>query len=233
MKRLLIAVFAIASSYGAPALAADMAIKAPPIVAPPAFSWTGLYLGIDGGGGWGRETYIDNAPLLGTPQSHRPDGGIFGGVLGYRYQIGQIVLGVEGTGAWADIKDTIPAGLFTETFKARSLYTATGQIGWAFNHALLYVKGGWAGASVDNFLNSAFGSASNTQTNRGWTVGAGLDYTVWQNVVLGAEYDRIGLDYSEFTAPFSGGGTPWIVTNTGRFTIDQVIGRLTYKFNMP
>jgi outer membrane immunogenic protein len=203
--------------------------KAPAMVAP-AFSWTGLYLGLQGGYGWGRESYTDNA--IGAV-SHSPEGGIFGGVLGYRYQIGQFVLGAEGTASWADINDSVSGGGFSETLKARSLYTATGQIGWAaFSQTLLYAKGGWAGASLHNDLTGAGLTASNTQNASGWTVGAGIDYAVWQNVVLGVEYDHMDLGYGSFAAATSVGGAPWTVAGTSRFKNDQVVGRLTYKFNM-
>ena len=203
--------------------------KAPAMVAP-VFSWTGLYLGVQGGYGWGHESYTDNA--LGAVR-HSPEGGIFGGVLGYRYQIGQFVLGAEGTASWADINDTVAGGPFSETLKARSIYTATGQIGWAaLPQTLIYAKGGWADASIRNTLNSSFLTATNTQDASGWTVGAGVDYAVWQNVVLGVEYDHMDLGYGSFAAPTSIGGAPYTVTGTGRFKIDQVVGRLTYKFNM-
>jgi outer membrane immunogenic protein len=80
------------------------------IVPPPVLSWTGLYFGAEGGGGWGHENFTDNSKVgipPGMAISHRPDGGIFGDVLGYRYQAGQLVFGVEGTGAWADLKDSV------------------------------------------------------------------------------------------------------------------------------
>jgi len=150
MKKLLIAGAALAALIGTPALAADLPFKAP-LPPAPAWSWTGLYLGMQGGYGWGKESYTDN--IFGAV-NHSAQGGIFGGVLGYRYQIGQLVLGVEGTGSWADITDTVSAGGFSENLKARSIYTATGQIGWAaLPQTLLYAKGGWAGASINTNLN--------------------------------------------------------------------------------
>jgi len=210
--------------------AADLARPVPPPVykAPamvsPAFSWTGLYFGLEGGYGWARESYTDN--IFG-PVSHSPEGGIFGGVLGYRYQIGQFVLGVEGTGAWADLNDSVTGAGFSETLKARSIYTATGQIGWAaLPQTLLYAKGGWAGASINNNLNGPGLTASNTQSPSGWTVGAGIDYAIWQNVVLGIEYDHMQFGYDNYYI-----GGVWVVNGAGDFKIDQVVGRLTYKFN--
>lgn len=209
--------------------AADLARPAPapyykaPAMVAPAFSWTGLYLGLEGGYGWGHEAYTDN--FLG-PVTHDPRGGIFGGILGYRYQIGQFVLGVEGTGAWADINDTVSAGGISETLKARSLYTATGQVGVAFSQALLYAKGGWAGTSIHTDLTAPGLIAGSSQSPSGWTAGVGLDYAVTQNVVFGVEYDHMQFNYDSFNI-----GGVWAVTNTSDFKVDQVVGCLTYKFN--
>jgi outer membrane immunogenic protein len=208
-----------------------------PAMVPPVFSWTGLYLGAEGGWGWGSEDFTDNS-TVGIPPgmaiSHRPDGGIFGGVLGYRYQVSQLVFGVEGTGAWADLKDSVLLGPSkTDNLKVNSLYSTTGQIGWAFNQVLPYVKGGWAGGSVNTSISTAIGGfASQTQFDNGWTVGAGLDYAVWQNLVLGVEYDHSSLGYNGFSTVGILGHT-YMVTNPSRLTIDQVVGRVTYKFGIP
>ena len=234
MKVLLASTVGLAIASGS-ALAADMPIKAP--MAPlPVFSWTGLYLGIEGGWGFGREDYTDNSTVGNPPGlaiSQRPNGGIFGGVLGYRYQTGQFVFGAEGTAAWADLTGSfIPGPRITDSFKVRSLYTATGQAGWAFNQALLYVKGGWAGASSDTSINSGRNFANQNQNDSGWTVGVGLDYAAWRNLVLGVEYDHFDLGYAAFTAPGTLAGT-YVVTNPTRLTIEQFVGRVTYKFNLP
>ena len=113
----------------------------------------------------------------------------------------------------------------------RSLVTATGQGGVAFGQALVYGKDGWAGASTQFTGANTLGFGINTQDVGGWTAGVGLDYAVWQNVVLGIEYDHFDLKYGGSTSPFSNGGAPLIISNTSRLTIDQVVGRLTYKFN--
>jgi outer membrane immunogenic protein len=210
--------------------AADLAVKAPvykaPIVMP--FSWTGFYAGIQGGGGWADESWLDNNPPV-VP-NFKASGGIFGGQVGYRWQTGPFVFGVEGSAAWADLSDTLTAGAATETFKVRSIYTATGQVGYAFDRWLPYVKGGWAGAETHAFAADAAASASHSEFNNGWTVGGGLDYAITNNIVIGVEYDHYDLGFKDFTAPASNGGTPLIVTNSSRLTVDSVVGRLNYKF---
>jgi outer membrane immunogenic protein len=232
MKNILLASVAVAALLSAPALAADMPAKAPAYKAPPVqvFNWTGFYAGIEAGGGWGHEAWIDNTPAGVTPHSFRLDGGVVGGQLGYRWQTGQLVFGIEGTGAWADLKGTSTVTPSTETLKVRALYSATGQVGYAWDRWLAYVKGGWAGSSTRFFLSNPGFTASNSQDPHGWTVGGGVDYALSPNMILGVEYDHFDLNYKPFVAPVSNGGTPLIVTNTSRLTIDQVVARLSYKF---
>jgi outer membrane immunogenic protein len=212
--------------------AADLAVKAPvykaPVVAP--FSWTGFYVGVNGGGGWASESWQDNGD--GVTPSFKPSGGILGGQVGYRWQWGQFVLGAEGTAAWADLNDTSTAAPASETFKVQSIYSATGQVGYAIDRWLPYVKGGWAGASTNlSWQDSAFpASASHSEFNNGWTVGGGLDYAVTNNIIVGVEYNHYDLGFGDFTAPVSNGGTPLITSNSSRLTVDSVVGRLNYKF---
>jgi len=239
MRKIVTAAAALAAlSFVNSANAADMPTKAPAYEAAPplVYNWTGFYLGINGGGAWGHEDWTDNVAVGAV--THRPDGGVFGGQVGFRWQWNQLVLGVEGTWDWAGLSDTVngagPFGL-SEDFKVRSLYTITPQVGWAWDRFLVYAKGGWAGATTKaEFSLPGLGiSGSHSQTVNGWTVGGGIDYAIWQNLVLGVEYDHFDFTYDGFTAPVIGPGTPWIVTNTSRLTVDQVVARLSYKFDWP
>lgn len=238
MKKLLLACVAMVT-LAAPAFAADLAVKtpqAPPpaIIPPPLFTWTGLYLGINGGGAWAHETWTDN-DVFSTGGTLDPRGGVFGGQFGYRWQWSQVVFGVEGTWDWAGLSQSVSNASYTDQLKVTSIWTVTGQLGLAaIDRALIYVKGGYAGASTNSssFFNTpGGGGGTNSQTSSGWTVGVGADYAVTPNVVLGVEYDHIDLNYGTIIAPWSTGGGPWVVSATSRLTIDQVVGRLSYKFN--
>jgi outer membrane immunogenic protein len=103
--------------------AADLVVKAPVVAPVPVFSWTGVYLGIGGGSGWGTKEYSWNqdataaalsqqgnpnflppVPYLGNTQgSHPISGGFFGGQIGGNWQIGWAVLGVQADAHWADL----------------------------------------------------------------------------------------------------------------------------------
>ena len=219
------------------ASAADMPVKAPMAapIAPPVFNWTGIYVGINGGGAWGREDWLDNtAGLGGATVGLRPNGGVFGGQVGFRWQWNQLVLGIEGTWDWAGLRDSVTGATYTDELKIKSLYSATGQVGWAWDRVLVYAKGGWAGATTDAEVTTPTnGGASNSQTVSGWTIGGGVDYAVWQNLIVGVEYDHFDFNYGPFIAPWSTGGAPWVVPNTSRLTVDQVVARLSYKFWTP
>jgi outer membrane immunogenic protein len=108
--------------------------------------------------------------------------------------------------------------------------TSTGQLGYAWDRWLAYAKGGWAEASTHLFVNGPV-TASNSQDPNGWTIGGGVDYAVWPNLIFGVEYDHFSLNYKPFVAPVSNGGAPLVVANTSRLTLDQVVARLSYKFN--
>ncbi|HET7849909.1 MAG TPA: outer membrane protein [Pseudolabrys sp.] len=173
MKRLVCAGVAAFASFATAATAADlgrpvMPTKAPEYVAP--YTWTGFYIGINGGGGFGRSSFSD--PFA----SDRFDvsGGLVGGTVGYNWQTGPLVLGLEGDIDWSGIRgDGLcgPAALSCET-RNDWLGTVRGRIGYAANMFMPYITGGLA---VGNIKTSIAGIGSTDQTNAGWTIGAGLE----------------------------------------------------------
>src|SRR3954470_15065027 len=156
MKRLLLTTIGLVALAMGPAMAADMAVKAPP-PAPivPIYNWTGFYIG--GNGGWAQNhncvDFLDAAGVAVASGCRDRSGGVIGGQLGYRWQASSWVFGLEAQGDWADLNNTrlslIDSALSTRT-KTGSLGLFTGQIGYAWNSALLYVKGG--AAVTDNRL---------------------------------------------------------------------------------
>jgi outer membrane immunogenic protein len=224
MKKILLAAASLAASATGTAIAADLPIKAGPPIMMPFHNWTGFYAGINGGGGWARVSWVDNG--IGAV-THRSDGGMVGGQLGYRWQMNQFVVGIEGTEDWTRLKDSVTVLGLTENFKVNTLYTVTGQFGWAIDRVLLFVKGGWARATTEITLGGISGSRS--RTVNGWTIGGGLDYALWQNWSIGVEYDHASLNYGDFLVET--GGVPLTTTNNSRLRIDRVLGRLNYKFN--
>ncbi len=138
------------------ASAADMAVKARPVVAPvAAYNWTGCYVGVQGGGVWGRTKHRAE-PLFNvdTTPSFDLTGGEVGGTLGCNYQTGSWVFGVEGDGSWTNASgssnEILPGNpIIIGHTDMRWLATVRGRIGYAFNNNLIYATGGWAGGGVN------------------------------------------------------------------------------------
>jgi len=149
-----------------PAMAADMAVKAPPMgVARPIYDWTGMYVGINGGWAQSRNCWDMNGALVFnfTPAlaegCNTGNGGVIGGQIGYRYQTQQgLVFGLEAQGDWADIKGSNQSAIFnginaaiapnainlTNTTKTDAIGMFKGQVGYSFGAVLWYVTGGAA-----------------------------------------------------------------------------------------
>ena len=120
MKKSILGLVAIGALMAGPAMAADlrMPVKAPPAPIVPVASWTGFYIGVNGGYGWNNDTGSSTCvnPTggssgcdFGVGNVVKPGGGLFGGQIGYNWQTGPVVLGVETDIQWADIAGTATA----------------------------------------------------------------------------------------------------------------------------
>src|SRR6266571_2386714 len=160
MKKFLLATVGLAAlGMAAPASAADLAArpytKAPPMVAA-IYDWSGFYIGANGG--WGSSHKCWDLALPGVPVlaegCHDATGGVAGGQIGYRWQSGTWVFGLEAQGDWADLKGSnnsvLFPGIFTNESKIDAFGLFTGQVGYAANNVLFYVKGG-AAVTADRF----------------------------------------------------------------------------------
>jgi outer membrane immunogenic protein len=178
--------------------------NAPAVEAP--FSWTGFYLGINGGYGWGRSSWSD--PAFGADSgSFNTSGGLLGGQLGYNWQTGPIVLGIETDADWTNIKGSTAAlgvcladgGGICQT-KQDWFGTTRGRIGYAFGRFLPYVTGGVAYGDI-NALQST-GTA--TQTKFGWSAGGGVEYSLDRNWSAKVEYLHLDLGTASLFSAASG-----------------------------
>jgi outer membrane immunogenic protein len=241
-----------------PATAADLPVKAPPPVPLPGISWTGIYVGGHAGYAWSDAHWLTNhvdgvGPCLNgnfitpcDPVDSKTSGFAGGGQVGGRWQTGAWVFGVEGTWTGVDLVDTrtsvlLPGQLNYYT-KIRDTYTATGQVGYAWNRSLVYVKGGYAGARLAlNSITVPGGTTGPVNVNaNGWTIGGGFEYSVTSNLSLGIEYNHLRLDADDVATCSPNVGSvfscpvppslPLRYTNI-RTDIDQVLLRLNYRFN--
>ncbi len=200
MKRFAIAVAALALASPAPVLAADMALKAPLVPVPIAYTWTGCYAGGNVGGIWARDPETDQTPGTGTTgmsSGTLSPSSVLGGVqAGCDYQVSRWVLGVAGDFDWTNAKDTGTVLVFpalNHSMNITSLASVTGRIGYAFVDRFLgYVKGGGAWERVQfntNFAATGALFASGSDTFPGWTIGVGGEYAFTNWLSAFAEYD--------------------------------------------
>ena len=165
-------------ALGTAAVAADLprrATAAAPYVAPvPVFTWTGFYAGVNAGYGWGSQKGTADAAYGSL------SGAQVGGTAGYNYQMGQIVLGMEGDMDWSNAKNTNGAFVSKQT----SIGTVRGRVGYAVDRVLLFTTGGYAGGNVERTV----GAASTSNWHNGYALGGGMEYAVTNNVSAKAEY---------------------------------------------
>ena len=250
MKKLLVAGATIAALIGTPAFAADMAVKAMPPAPAPVYTWTGFYVGLNGGYSLARDPFNSSLSEGGITESSSldsrvtPQGGVFGGQVGYNYQAGHTVFGVEGDLQWSGERDKagcgiecIIEGVSTETFgsveqKIKWFGTARARVGYADNGWLLYITGGGAWGRIDTtstFSESA-GPISLTDTNTtsttkgGWVFGGGTEVRIagpWS-----AKFEYLYMDLGNVSTPVAlvnlapGGG---VTSNTNSSVHDHIV----------
>jgi outer membrane immunogenic protein len=213
MKKIFLA--ALMAGVASSAMAADLPTrKAPPApqvyAAPPVFSWTGFYVGVNGGWAGG----------AGGGDFGSPTGGLVGGTVGYNYQVGQFVAGLEGDWDWADLSKSGVNLLGPYSSKIDSLATARARVGIAVDRALLFVTGGYAGADIATNLPGV--PFSSTDWRSGGAIGGGIEYAFTNNISAKAEYIYAPLGDKSIS---SGG-----ITQKSDVNLSLVRAGLNYKF---
>ncbi len=191
MKLNRIALFAVLASFAAaPAIGADLPRRSgapadyyPP---PPAFTWTGFYVGVQGGYGFG--SFQDQGAGIGGS----PSGGLIGLTGGYNYQIApQFVIGGEIDFSFAGISNYQSPffGAFSRG-EVDDLLTVRGRAGYAVDRALFYGTAGFAASKNTIGLSAPLRGVSALQANfqGGWTLGGGLEYLITPNLSAKGEY---------------------------------------------
>ena len=219
MKRLVLATvgaLAVVATMGS-ANAADMPrrtampTKAVQYVA--LYNWTGAYIGINGGAGWGRSDFSAPAASGGFNTS----GGQVGGTIGYNLQAGQAVFGLEGDLDWSNVRGSSACGVgLTCETRNTWLGTARGRVGYAFDRFVPYVTGGLAVGGVKNSI-SGFGDT--TTTKAGYALGGGIEAALTGPWTAKVEY--LYADLGRVSAPLGA---------DARAKENIVRGGLNYRF---
>jgi outer membrane immunogenic protein len=247
MRRLAVAGAAALSvaafANGASAADLPMYTKAPPVMVAPVYNWSGFYIGANGGGAWSRECYTVTsvagvAVFPSLEGCHDATGGVVGGQLGYRWQASNFVFGVEAQGDWADLTGSNPSATaiipYMNQTKVDGIGLLTGQVGYAWNNVLLYVKGG---AAVTDDKYSSFFTATGivwnqaSETRWGGAAGAGLEFGFAGNWSIALEYDHLFMGQNNVIFP------PTAIavgrTDTISQSVDMATVRLNYRFGGP
>jgi outer membrane immunogenic protein len=253
MKKFLLAtVGLVALGMAAPASAADLAArpytKAPPMVAA-IYDWSGFYIGANGGWGsshkcWDITNFLGATVVPTREGCHDATGGVVGGQIGYRWQSAGWVFGLEAQGDWADLKGSNVSGFipnWTNNSKIEAFGLFTGQVGYAWNNVLWYVKGG-AAVTDDKYRGTVtatgalFDSAS--ETRWGGVVGTGLEFGFAPNWSVAVEYDHLfmGNHSRDFASTGVLGAAVVPVggvfrTDSIRQDVDLITARINYRFN--
>lgn len=241
MRQILLSGAAAIFMAGA-AFAADLPSSAPPapFVPVPYFTWTGFYAGLQVGYSFEKdktkEYYTHDGSYTGVEFKYNPDTALAGGHLGANYQIGALVLGVEGDvevlrarGGFNDAGGRSPAdpggvGRVTRDWQS----SIRGRIGYAMDRIMIYATGGATFTEFDYYYYNPVVRAGEgtSKTRSGWTAGLGVNYAMTDNIILGLEYRH--ADYGRFNyvakSAFLG------LTGRQEPTSDSVRASIAYKF---
>ena len=222
MYRLVVASAGLLAVLSMPAFAADPTVDVP--MTAPGFDWTGYYAGLQAGYGWGQSDISGND---GGVFSVSPDidGGFVGGHVAGLWQFDQAVIGAEADLNYSSIDGTAelggPGNVVGTDIKWFGSVNA--KAGYAMDRVLLYGIGGVAFAGIET--SQASGSAfSETRTNVGWTVGAGVDYALTDKFVVGAQYR-----YYDFGSEHYDGSSDFVGRDQDT-KLNTVGVNLSYKF---
>jgi outer membrane immunogenic protein len=251
-----IGLLAFAAAGAGSATAADIAARPgpPPPVGAPAFisDWAGFYIGINGGGGWGHETFessvFTSTSIFTVPPGTSPKGGVFGFQAGHNWQWGPVVGGLEIDFDGADLTSSTtftpippPVGTATLDKKIDELASARARLGYLiFPNFLLYGTTG-IGWGHDRITTSAVtvpiatleASQTSDLNQFGWVVGAGLEYKFANNWLIRGEW--LHYDFGRVIVPNSNGvlngPNNFAIDNSNvRTTVDVARAALSWKF---
>jgi outer membrane immunogenic protein len=261
MHRLVVASLAVAGlsvGLGAAASAADLGTRPEPVytkapIAAPYYSWTGFYAGLNAGDSWSSDNVQYNqigAPtVLNTNLSK--SGFIGGGQVGYNWQTGPLVLGIEADIAWRNNTSSFSTFPFagntidnvSGTDTQKWIGTVRPRIGLAWGSALFYGTGGLAygedeHAYTENrvVVPGQKRTLTETDTRTGWTAGGGVELALpaqWNRWSLGAEYLHVDLGTTTLNQPTATvGGLNFPASSTSFHDKSEIIrAKLNYRFN--
>lgn len=205
---------------------------------PPAFTWTGFYIGGHAGLATGQTAgEVDLGGLFAINTDYDMSGALWGGHVGYNYQMGHTVLGIEGTWSALDLNGSETCVLVLKCARSADwLATLVGRVGYAMDRAMVYGLAGIAWGDVEtNVTDNIVGLAqfSGGETHLGWVVGVGIEYAIAPTVLVRIEYNHADLGSETHDLDLSLGGTPVGVSVPSKvdLTVDTIKIGVSLKLN--
>jgi outer membrane immunogenic protein len=209
----------------------------------PAYHWTGLYLGLNGGwefqhvsetttftpsGAGGANPLGGFATSTSSSTTNNGNAAVAGGQAGFNWQSDWAVFGIEGDFDWSGQQATHIVGSITNNSKGPWFATIRGRFGAAFDRLLVYATAGAAFNDVSqNITATGFGTVFNaSQVDFGWTAGAGVEGAFAPNWTARVEYLYVNTDLS-LSGPYAGLGT---LSHSGTIERSIIRGGINYKF---
>jgi outer membrane immunogenic protein len=244
------AVALIAAADGA-GQAADLPVKSPAAVpvAAPVVDWSGFYIGGHVGGAWSREIFDfdifdGNCDFSCETFRFSPTSFIGGGQVGLQSQVEKWVFGIEATWSALDLhqtKESVLDPTSLRSVKIDDIATIDARFGYAgWERVLVYAKAGYATARIGVHGVEGPGTTSVIAPGvtadwrgwrSGWTLGAGIEYMPWQNLVLGVEFDFYNFAFdTKLPVVFSDGANTFQVAGS-EADVFAVTARLSYLFS--
>jgi len=227
------------------AIAADLPVKAPPMMVVPEFSWTGVYVGANFGGEWtSQKTFWPNSGGI-VNFDHSSSQGVGGLHAGAQYQFSNNwVLG--GELAWfstfndSQVIGTPNAGCPNPaascTAGVESVFTVGPRVGYAWRDVLFYGQGGYASGEITTSTLTTLGFFDNfSKRHDGWFAGAGVDWAVWKGrqtaIIVGLDYKHVDLGTATMISPADGVGFCALDCRTIKTSMDVVQAKFSIKFD--
>lgn len=214
--------------------ASDLPHRPVPVPQPPAFSWTGFYLGVNAGMGWTNSGNINiTDPIVGNVNMNTASktGFVGGGQVGYNWQHERWVFGLETDIQYSDLKSGVSWAAYEwfgyQTSNSQYFGTVRARVGYAFDRTLIYMTGGLAYGGLNG--NWWHGSTS----NQGWTLGGGIEYAFTDNWTGRIEGLYVDLDTGNHTASHTRNGVlgTYTVSGTSGDGGGIVRAAVNYKFD--
>ena len=246
MKRILLTAVTLGVlGMHSPALAADIPYAKPPELAPPVYDWTGVYVGVFGGGGFGNHN-VNNAngafnPFANFTANYSSTGGIAGGEVGYNWQSGNYIVGIESDLFWSGIKGNdanqfiagdFPGVTATDADNWRWGGTLRARGGFTIDRWLMFFTGGYAFGNIQHTNTDPVNGVDKFNVNaNGLTAGAGFAYAITNNIVGKFEYRYYNFNgYNRPGNPLTPNGQ---IPYTTESSYSVVTIGLDFKFGAP